>query len=134
MKNLFKSIFIALFPMFALYLLIDSSLHLIWNDFSFRYLGQLLSALTIVIFFTGLFIKPQARTSKNLNAYSFFILLGFLISLGLGGIMENIDVIVSSMSFMLVLCWIIYLKWYSVFKNRNVNILKVVSHFPDFQL
>ena len=134
MKNLFKSIFIALFPMFALYLLIDSGLHLIQHDFSFRYSGRLLSALTIVILFAGLFIKPQARTSKNLNAYSFFILLGFLISLVLGGFMENSDVIGSSMGFMLVLCWIIYIKWYSVFKNRNNNVLKVGNHLPDFQL
>lgn len=134
MKNLYKSIFIALFPMFALYVLIDSCLHLIQYDFSFRYLGRLLSALTIVILFAGLFIKSQARTPRNLNIYSVFVLLGFLTSLVLGGIIENSDVIGSTMSIILVLGWIVYLKWYSVFEDRDRSILKVGNHLPNFQL
>ena len=134
MKNLFKSIFIALFPMLALYVLIDSSLHLFQYDFSFRYLGRLISALTIVILFAGLFIVSQARTSKNLNIYTIFIVLGFLISIVLGGIIENNDLIGSSMSFILVVCWIIYLKWYSAFDNRNNSILKLGNTLPTFEL
>lgn len=134
MKNLFKSLFIAVFPMFALYVLIDSSLHLIQHDFSFRYLGRLISALTIVVFFAGLFIKSQARTSRNLSIFSLFILLGFITSLVLGGIIENGEVIGSSMSFMLVLGWIVYLKWYSVFENRDQSILKIGNLLPNFQL
>ena len=134
MKNLFKSIFITLFPMLALYVLIDSSLHLFQHDFSFRYLGRLISALTIVILFAGLFIVSQARTSKNLNIYTIFIVFGFLISIVLGGIIENNDLIGSSMSFILVVCWIIYLKWYSVFDNRNNSILKLGNTLPTFEL
>ena len=134
MKNLFKSIFITLFPMLALYVLIDSSLHLFQYDFSFRYLGRLISALTIVILFAGLFIVSQARTSKNLNIYTIFIVLGFLISIVLGGIIENNDLIGSSMSFILVVCWIIYLKWYSAFDNRNNSILKLGNTLPTFEL
>jgi hypothetical protein len=134
MKNLFKSIFIALFPMLALYVLIDSSLHLIKHDLSFRYLGRLLSALTIVVLFAGLFVKSQARTSRNLNLYSFFIILGFLISLVFGGIIENNDVVGSSTSFVLVLSWIAYIKWYSVFEDRDDNILKVGNVLPNFEL
>lgn len=134
MKNLFKSLFIAVFPMFAMYVLIVSSLHLIQHDFSFRYLGRLLTALTIVVFFTGLFIKSQARTSRNLNAFSLFISLGFITSLVLGGIMENGEVIGSSMSFMLALCWIVYLKWYSVFEKRDDSVLKIGNVLPNFLL
>ncbi len=134
MKNLFKSIFIAVFPVFAMYVLINSSLHLIQHDFPFRYLGRLLSALTIVVFFAGLFITSQARTSRNLNIYSSFILLGFITSLVFGGIIENSDVLGSSMSFILVLCWIAYLRCYSVFENRDVSILKVGIKLPTFEL
>jgi len=134
MKNLLKSIFIAIFPMLALYVLINSSLHLIQHDLSFRYLGRLVSALTIVVLFAGLFIKSQARTSRNLNIYSFFIILGFLTSLVFGGIIENNDVVGSSMSFALVLSWIVYLKWYSVFEDRDQSILKVGNSLPNFQL
>lgn len=134
MKNLLKSIFIAIFPMFALYVLIDSCIHLIQHDFSFRYLGRLVSALTIVAFFAGLFIKSQARTSRYLNIYSIFVLLGFLSSTVLGGVIENNDLIGSSMSFILILCWIMYLKWYSVFEKRDDSILKVGNILPNFEL
>lgn len=134
MKNLFKSIFIALFPMLALYVLIDSSIHLIQHDFSFRYLGRLVSALTIVILFAGLFIKSQARTSRNLNVYSSFILLGFITSLVFGGIIENNDVLGSSMSFILVAFWIAYITWYSNFEKRDTSVLKVGKALPSFEL
>ncbi|MBE9491017.1 MAG: redoxin domain-containing protein [Bacteroidetes bacterium] len=134
MKNLFKSIFIALFPMLALYVLIDSSLHLFQHDFSFRYLGRLVTALTIAILFAGLFIVSQARTSKNLNIYTVFIVFGFLISIVLGGVIENNDLIGSSMSFILVVCWIVYLKWYSVFEKRSNSILKIGNILPNFKL
>lgn len=120
--------------MLALYVLINSSLHLIQHNFSFRYIGRLVSALTIVILFAGLFIKPRARTSRSLTVYSIFILLGFLISLVFGGIIENNDVVGSSMSFALVLSWIMYLKWFSVFEDRNNNILKVGNSLPFFEL
>jgi len=120
--------------MFALYVLINTSVHLFQHGFSFRYLGRLVSALTIVVLFVGLFIKPQARTSKNLNIYSSFILLGFITSIVFGGIIENKDIIGSSISFILVLCWIAYVTWYSVFKNRDCSILTVGNQLPSFDL
>jgi peroxiredoxin len=134
MQTLLKSIFIALFPVFAMYVLINSSVHLVQLDFPFRYLGRLLSALTIVIFFAGLFIISQARTSRNLNLYTSFIILGFITSFVFGGIIENKDVIGSSMSFILVLLWIAYIAWYSVFEKRDNTVLKVGKTLPFFEL
>lgn len=134
MKNLFKSIFISLFPAFTLYVFIDSSIHLFQHGLSFRYLGRLIIALTIVIFFAGLFIKSQARTSRNLNFYSSFIFLGFITSLVFGGIIENKDIIGSSMSFILVLLWIAYIFWYSVFEKRENSVLKVGNSLASFKL
>jgi peroxiredoxin len=134
MKNLFKSIFISLFPAFALYVFIDSSIHLFQHGLSFRYLGRLIIALTIVIFFAGLFIKSQARTSRNLNFNSSFIFFGFITSLVFGGIIENNDIIGSSMSFILVLLWIAYIFWYSIFEERENSILKVGNSLASFKL
>ncbi len=132
MKNIFKSLFIAVFPMFALYILIDSSLHLVQHNFSFRYLGRLISALTIVVFFAGLFIKSQARTSRNLNTYTIFISIGLLISI-YGGFVD-IDSNNNFIKILLIFSWIFYITWYSVFKNRDKSILKVGNTLPDFQL
>jgi len=134
MKSLFKSIFISLFPAFALYVFIDSSIHLFQHGLSFRYLGRLIIALTIVIFFAGLFIKSQARTSRNLNFYSSFIFFGFITSLVFGGIIENKDIIGSSMSFVLALCWLAYIVWYSVFEKRENSALKVGNCLASFEL
>jgi len=134
MNNIFKSIFIALFPMFAVYVLVDSILHVYQNNLSFRYLGRGLIALTIIVFFAGLFIKSQARTSKNLRLYTVIIIFGFLISSVIGGYIENNNILGSSFSFALVLCWLLYLRWYSIFEKRNTSILKVGNELPDFQL
>ncbi len=124
--------------MFTIYVLVDSIIHLIQHNFSFLYLGSLISASTIVILFAGLFIKSQARTSRNLNLFTFFIILGFLVSLVIGGFNEGYNLLGFSMSIVLVLSWIAYIKWYSVFESRSVgretNILKVGLMLPNFVL
>ena len=120
--------------MFTIYVLVDSIIHLIQHNFSFLYLGSLISASTIVILFAGLFIKSQARTSRNLNIYTFFIILGFLVSLVIGGFIEGYKLLGSSMSIVLLLSWIAYIKWYSVFEKRETNILKVGLMLPNFVL
>ncbi len=132
MQNLLKSIFITLFPVFAIYALIDSIVYLSQNEFSFHYLGQLISALTIVVFFAGLFIVSQARTKRHLNSYTIFIGIGLIISM-----IErfSIDSFVSnSIEIILILGWIAYITWSSVFKNRNATILKVGKQLPNFEL
>jgi len=133
MKNLFKSIFIAIFPMVAIYAFIASIAQLVQQGFSFLSLGNLLTSTAIIILFAGLFIKSQARTSRNLNSYTFFIALGFLISV-ISGFIEIRDLLSFSISFVLALSWVAYLKWYSVFEKRETSILKVGNMLPSFEL
>ncbi len=120
MKNVLKSIFISLFPAIALYFVIDSIIHLINHDISYRYLGRLLLALAIVSFFALLFIRPVARTDANLKVYTVFIAIGFLVSMIFGGIIQN-DINGSLPSVGLFLGWVLYIKWYSVFEDRKSN-------------
>lgn len=132
MKNLFKSIFIAIFPAFSLYVFIDSSIHLYQHSFSFTYLGRLLTALTIVVFFAGLYIIPQARTKRNLNTYTIFIGVGLLISI-YGRFIDTH----SNNNFietLLVFGWILYISWYSVFEKRENSALKVGNNLASFKL
>jgi peroxiredoxin len=132
MQNLLKSIFIALFPMFAIYALVDSILHLVQHEFSYHYIGQLISALTIVVFFAGLFITSQARTKRHLDVYTIFIGVGLVISFvdTIFSLNYNSNLIILC----LVLGWLAYITWYSVFKNRNTTILKVGKQLPNFEL
>lgn len=134
MKNLSKSIFIALFPMFALYILVDSIIPLFQNNISYRYIGRIIISLSIIIFFASLFIKSQARTSRNLILYTFAIILGLLISFLLGGNIENNEMLDSTLSLLLIISWFAYLKWYSVFDKRETTILNVSSNLPSFEL
>ena len=133
MKNLLKSIFIALFPMLALYTLSNSIIQFFQNEFSYLLFGNFISAITLVILFLGLFTKSQARTSRNLNSYTFFIALGFLISV-ISGFIEIRDLLSFLISFVLVLSWLAYLKWYSVFEKRETSILEVGKMLPTFIL
>jgi len=65
-NNLIRSLFLSLFPFSALMILIFSILQYIENGFSLKIIGVLIMSALVVIFYTGLFIKPQARTSANL--------------------------------------------------------------------
>ena len=138
MNNLLKSVFIVLFPMFAIYILVDSIIPLFQNNITYRYIGRIIIALTIIIFFANLFIISQARTSRNLILYTFAIILGLLISFLLGGNIENNEAIESALSLFLVVCWFVYLKWYSVFDSRSVggetSKLKEGAILPLFEL
>ncbi len=134
MKNLLKSIFISTFPVFAIYILITSSLQLYNNGFSIHYLGNLLSAGTVVFFFAGLFLISQARTSKNLILFSSLIGLGFLLNVFSIVTSENPNLFEFATITTLIILWILYLKWYSVFEERETNLLKVGNLLPSFEV
>ncbi|PHS64802.1 MAG: alkyl hydroperoxide reductase [Flavobacterium sp.] len=138
MKNLLKSIFISIFPVLAIYAMIVSGIYLFKNGFSFLYLGQLIISTTIVFFFAGLFLIPQARTSKNLTIYSIIIVIGFIINIVLGSIFEDSYLFLSSINVVLFLSWIAYLKWYSEFESRSVgrksDSLEIGNKLPTFKV
>jgi len=134
MNNILKSIFIVILPILALSFLIDGILHLINHGFSYRYIGRILISTSIVYFFVMIFIKPVARTDANLRTYTTIIGIGFLISLIFGGVVEK-DLNGSLPGVGLFLGWVLYLKWYSIFKDRKSNkVLKVGSQLPNFEL
>lgn len=134
MNNTLKSFFISLLPIVSLYYTIDSIVFLINHGVSFRYIGRLLVAGTIAFLFAIIFIKPVARTDANLKIHTAIIGSGLLISLLFGGIIEN-DLNGSLPSIGLFLGWVLYIKWYSIFSNRNSNtILQVGRQLPDFEL
>ncbi len=134
MTAILKSIFIALLPLVALYFTIDSIVHFVNHGISYRYIGRLIIAATITFLFIIIFLKPVARTDRNLKIYTTLIALGFLISVIYGGIIEN-DINGSLPSIGLFLGWVLYIKWYSVFKNRTSNtILKAGNTLPNFEL
>ncbi|WP_024768900.1 peroxiredoxin family protein [Aquimarina macrocephali] len=134
MTNVLKSIFISVFPVIALYFAIDSVIHLINHGVSYRYIGRLLISFSIATLFILFFIKPVARTDANLKKYTLPIAIGFLISLLFGGIIEQ-DLNGSLPGIGLFLGWVLYIRWYSTFNNREQNtVIKVGNRLPELEL
>ena len=125
MKNITKSLFISVFPVFALVVFIKTFIEI---NFTIHSIGLLISALSVVIFFLMLFIKPVARTSKTLSFYSTPIVLGLLLNL----IDFNRNSLLIALS--IALGWLTYLTWYSTFLKRETTILEVGKKLPEFSL
>ena len=125
MKNIFKSLFISGFPVFALVIFIKTILK---TNFNIRDICLLISSIAIVVFFSMLFIKPVARTSKTLNFYSTKIIIGFALNL------FNFEQTSLLISILLALGWLAYLTWYSSFYSRNTSVLEIGNTLPDFTL
>ena len=125
MKNIYKSLFISGFPVFSLIIFIKTIINI---DFNINKIGLLFSSLTVVIFFSMLFIKPVARTTKNLRFYSTFIVIGFVLNL------FNFEQKSLLIAVILTLGWLAYLTWYSSFNFRDTSILEVGKTLPNFIL
>ncbi|WP_064965418.1 peroxiredoxin family protein [Tenacibaculum ovolyticum] len=125
MKNIYKSLFISGFPVFSLIIFIKTIINI---DFNINEIGLLISSLTVIVFFSMLFIKPVARTTKNLQFYSTFIVIGFVLNL------FNFEQKSLLIAVILTLGWLAYLTWYSSFNFRNTPILDVGKTLPNFTL
>ena len=125
MKNIFKSLFISGFPVFALIVFINTIIN---TEFNTRDIGLLISSITIVAFFSLLFLKPVARTSKTLNSYSTLIVIGLALNL------FNFEQKSLLISVGLALGWLAYLTWYSSFYSRNTSVLEIGKTLQNFTL
>ncbi len=125
MKNIFKSLFISGFPVFALVIFIKT---IIDSNFSISGVGLLISSITIIVFFSMLFIKPVARTTKTLTFYSTLIVIGLALNL------FNFEQKSLLISVSLALGWLAYLTWYSSFNSRNTTVLDFGKTLPNFTL
>ena len=125
MKNILKSLFISGFPVLALIIFIKT---IISTNFNLNDVSILLSSLTIVLFFSMLFIKPVARTTKTLLPYSILILVSFFLGL------FDFNSATLLLNFVLAFGWLAYLKWYSTFNHRITTILEIGKKLPNFTL
>ncbi|WP_442267188.1 redoxin domain-containing protein [Tenacibaculum sp. ZS6-P6] len=121
MKNLLKSIFISVLPVFALIIFVKT---LIQFDSNLTNVGLLLNTLPIIIFFSSLFIKPVARTSTTLTSFTVPVIIGTAVTF----FTLNLNAIVISIA--LALGWFLYLTWYSKFEKREQKIIQVGKKLP----
>lgn len=121
--------------MLSLYVLIRSIYSMYLHGYTLSLLGHFLTALPIVLLFTGLFIFKRARTKKGLPLYTLFISLGLVISLAATFASSN-DFKITQLIFpiSLVTGWVAYLKWYSYFRKRNDEPLQKGKTLPVIEL
>lgn len=133
LKNILRSLFISVFPFAALLMFIYSNIQFFEIGFSLGILGSLLISGFIVTFFAGIFIKPRARTDVNLKFHSTGIVIGAVLSVAVLFI-EKVNPIQIATTIALGIGWILYLKWYSIFKDRTNKALEVGNQIAEFRL
>ncbi len=131
-ENLLKSIFIGTLPFLGLYLAIDSGIRLV-NNFSFTTLSLWIASMTLVVFFSLIFLYKRARTDENLSAYSLTILFSMILSmygyLQTGSVTKDVLFLA-----VVVVAWAAYVRWYSRFSSREKEGLKVGQFLPPFEI
>ncbi|MFP2997685.1 redoxin domain-containing protein [Spongiivirga sp. MCCC 1A20706] len=133
MEGKLKSVFISVFPLIALALLVYTIYQGI-VDFSFVLLGQAIIAGAIVRFFSGLFITKRPRTDSIVLPYTLPIIIGYFIAVA-GAFYEGVENQNLILPSLLSVLWIAYLRWYSVFNNRQKgSIIKVGEKLKKFSL
>ncbi len=134
MKNIFKSLFIAGYPLLSLVVFVLSVFNVFLNANSLQDIGNIISSATVIVFFVGLFLISQARTSKNLNIYSIFLFVGLGISFIPLGDFNSFVWTKAIFTISIALGWLAYVHWYSVFEKRDNSSLHVGNLFPELEL
>lgn len=131
--NRLKSIFISAFLMAEVAFLVVEFIQ-IFNE-SNKLMAGVSAAIPILIIsmFAKFFLFKKARTSVNFPAFSVIVFLLFIGFLILGLVDGNLPFDLLMYNVTGVLGWIFYLKWYSVFPNRNKEVLKVGKQLPDLE-
>ena len=134
--NLVKSIFIFLAPAILLIILIQSILGLLHSSNIAIYLGVLLSALPLLLFFSYILLfKKLARTNPHLPWVSIPSVVGYCIVLFVFMKSSNIHYI-NAMVYSLTAFFItfLYIYWYSNNGRKIAQLLTDTHQLPEFNL
>ena len=127
MNQQLKSLFIGFYPVMSLIGIIFA-LRLFNSDYFFSGLGLILLSSAMLLFLGVLFLTNTARTDANLNAYTIINIIGVLVLVF--GVSKEHPGWTASLGFVLFVFWFLYIKWYSIFKERSNTILKKGQILP----
>lgn len=133
--NLLKSVFISGFITWLAAL----SLYAITRLFMgteplFSWLGLALAALSPLAFFIKAFVSKSPRSSRHPVEYSILSGLGLVVTMTMSFRYGQAAGSMHIWAGATLLAWIVYLRWYSVFRGRGANTLKVGAPLPEFRL
>jgi len=98
------------------------------------WLGLALAAFSPLVFFIKAFTFKSPRTRRHPVEYSVLSGLGVVITMAISHRYGQSAGIIHVWAGLTLLGWLVYLRWYSVFRGRDAHSLRVGSPLPDFRL
>ena len=133
--NLLKSIFIsgfvtwlALVSVYAIAQLVRGTEPLL------SWLGLALAAFSPLVFFIKAFAFKSPRTPRHPIEYSVLSGLGLVVTMAMSFRYGQAAGAIHVWAGITLLAWLVYLRWYSVFRGRDAQALQVGSVLPEFRL
>jgi len=98
------------------------------------WLGLALATCTFLAFFIKAFVARSPRTSRHPVEYSVFGGLGLVLTMVMSYRYGQTAGLTHVWAAITMILWLVYLRWYSVFRARNAPGLKPGNYLPEFQL
>jgi len=134
MSNLVRSLFVSALPAIALYFACESIWQMFHYGWSWTLIGRLITAITVAGFFAKVFLVSTARTSEHLSLYTIVAAIGVIINSVGSFLIDDLSYTSIIASVILFVLWIMYVRWYSVFVDRDKETIKVGKQLLDFKL
>jgi peroxiredoxin len=96
--------------------------------------GLTLAAFAPLAFFIKAFLFKSPRTPRHPVEYSSLCGLGLVMTIAMSFRYGQVAGAIHVWAGITLLAWLIYLRWYSVFRSRDTRLLKVGSQLPEFSL
>ena len=133
--NLLKSIYISTFvtwlTLVSVYALIQIARG---TEPLLSWVGLALAAFAPLAFFIKAFLFKSPRTPRHPVGYSSLSGLGLVITIAISYRYGQAAGAIHIWAGVTLLAWLVYLRWYSVFRSRDTQLLKVGSQLPEFPL
>ena len=133
--NLLKSVFISAFVTWLAVVSLYAITQLLRGaEPLLSWLGLALSAFAPLAFFIKAFVAKSPRTRRHPVEYSILSGLGLAVTMAMSYQHGDSAGIIHVWAGITLLAWLVYLRWYSVFRGRDAQALKVGSPLPEFRL
>jgi peroxiredoxin len=133
--NLLKSVFISAFVTWLAVVSVYAITQLIrGTEPLLAWLGLALAAFAPLVFFMKAMLFKSPRTPRHPFEYTILSGLGLAGAIAISNRYGPAAGAIHIWAGVTFISWIVYLRWYSVFRNRDAQALKVGSALPEFQL
>ena len=133
--NLLKSIFISAFITWLTLLSLYAFAKVIGGTVPLlSWLGLALTAFAPLAFFIKAFLFKSPRTPRHPVEYSILGGLGLAVTMAMSFRYGQAAGQIHMWAGVTLLAWLAYLRWYSVFRTRDAEALRVGAKLPAFQL